>query len=330
MRSSLNCLVLIAIGWCASILLADEQPTLTAEAEKLFAQFDKDNDGLVRGEEVPENRRPLFYRLIRFGDKDNSGALTKDEFTKAYAEQKPRRAEGEADDASDQRPRIPDFGQLFKRLDVNSDGKIEESEIPAGRRELIDRLGKKADKNGDGAIDREEFDATVAKLRQQSTNGPKPEQLFKKLDADKDGKLTLEEVPQDRRGLFKRISAQADKDGDKALSEEEFVAGIKAARAAIGEQIPGLDGLPVDPEKMAARLMRLDKNGDGKISRDEFDRPGDRRFEQLDTNHDGAVDAEEIKAQADSVAKKLDEFEKNKKGTESKPESKPQKSASNK
>jgi Ca2+-binding EF-hand superfamily protein len=296
MRVLLALSVMVSVGSSTALLRADEDAETQQQAEKLFKQFDKDGDGLVRGEEVAENRRSLFYRLIRFGDKDDSGALTQDEFVKAFAEQKPRPTD-EAD--SPRQRRRPDPEQLFKQLDANHDGKIEPGEIPASRRELADRVGKKADKNSDGAVDRDEFIAALAELRARNT--PRPEQLFKTLDADKDGKLTAVEVPPARRQLFERIASEADKDGDRALSEGEFVAGFSSARTAAREGSQG--GGPIDAKQISARLKRLDANSDGKLSREEFNRPGARRFAQLDTNHDGVVDAGEIEAHLASLKK---------------------------
>ena len=46
-------------------------------------------------------------------------------------------------------------------------------------------------------------------------------ELFKRADANKDGKVSLDEVPQERRERFKKLLERADKDGDHALSVEE-------------------------------------------------------------------------------------------------------------
>jgi Ca2+-binding EF-hand superfamily protein len=282
------------------------------QAEKLFKQFDKNGDGQVEGDEVPENRRPLFYRLIRFGDKDDSGSLSKEELSAAWPEQQPR--PGDPNHPDQKRLAARDGGngagggkgpgpeQLFERIDVNKDGKIVESEVPEARKQLFQRLGKKADKNGDGGIDRDELTAGLKEMRSRPQSGPRPAELFKSLDTNQDGKLTAEEVPADRRKLFERVTAAADKNGDKSLSQEEFLAGFKAVRQALGNQA---GGMPIDPGKLQERMLKLDANGDGKISRDEFDRPGAKRFQQLDKNGDGAVDAEELKAHADVLENEL-------------------------
>ncbi|MEE8451434.1 MAG: HlyD family efflux transporter periplasmic adaptor subunit [Thermoguttaceae bacterium] len=60
--------------------------------------------------------------------------------------------------------RPPDPGQMFGRLDKNSDGKLDQSEqaaVPAGMRAGLTA----ADTNKDGAIDRGELSAAMAKLR---------------------------------------------------------------------------------------------------------------------------------------------------------------------
>ena len=45
----------------------------------------------------------------------------------------------------------------------------------------------------------------------------------------------------------------------------------------------------------AQRPQRMDTNGDGKISRDEWKGPADM-FDKLDTNHDGYISRDEMRA----------------------------------
>ncbi|HBO46345.1 MAG TPA: hypothetical protein DD670_20945 [Planctomycetaceae bacterium] len=60
---------------------------------------------------------------------------------------------------------------------------------------------------------------------------------------------------------------------------------------------------PADPSEVdraaevaAERLKRLDRNADGKVSRDELPpRNADRMMQRADTNRDGMIDADEVK-----------------------------------
>lgn len=65
--------------------------------------------------------------------------------------------------------------------------------------------------------------------------GPLAAGMFKRADANKDGKVSLDEVPAERRELFKRLLDRADKDGDKALSVEE----ARRAAAAVMMRVRG-------------------------------------------------------------------------------------------
>jgi hypothetical protein len=61
---------------------------------------------------------------------------------------------------------------------------------------------------------------------------------------------------------------------------------------------PAPSTAPAPPPK---RFLKLDKDGDGRISLDEFKAVGDpvrreRRFRRLDTNHDGFLSPEEFAA----------------------------------
>ena len=51
--------------------------------------------------------------------------------------------------------------------------------------------------------------------------------LFTKLDANKDGFVTADEIDDNNKAKFERQLRNADKDGDKKLSKDEFAASLK-------------------------------------------------------------------------------------------------------
>jgi len=117
--------------------------------------------------------------------------------------------------------------QMFQKADANKDGKITLDEVPEARREGFKKLLEKADKDGDKALSGEEAKAAAKVIGQKirahmaEKVGEVGKKIFVKLDADKDGKITVDEVPEERREGFKKLLEKADKDGDKALSGEE-------------------------------------------------------------------------------------------------------------
>ena len=59
-----------------------------------------------------------------------------------------------------------------------------------------------------------------------------PASVFDQLDTNKDGVVTLEEVPEDKRRLFEKILKSGDKDKDGKLTREEFAAARLCAATA--------------------------------------------------------------------------------------------------
>lgn len=77
---------------------------------------------------------------------------------------------------------LPPIAKRFDELDANGDGKLTAEET---RKSAQDRL-RAADANQDGFIDRAEAEASL----------PRVAKAFDRLDANADGKLSVEEVQQ--------------------------------------------------------------------------------------------------------------------------------------
>lgn len=129
---------------------------------------------------------------------------------------------------------------LMKILDTDKDGTLSASEIANASKALI-----QLDKNGDGIISPEEMRPDPSAMPgglagaggNGQFNGAMMGQMFERSDANKDGKLTGDEIPERMRDRLNMI----DKDGDGAITKAEFVAMVSRMEDAGGKR-PGKDG----------------------------------------------------------------------------------------
>jgi Ca2+-binding EF-hand superfamily protein len=224
-------------------------------------------------------------RFVENHDKDGDGAVSREEL---------------ASTAADER---------FARLDADGDGRVTEEEFRgalAGR--VLGHMAFRADADRDGALTRAEWSAFLAELdedgdgtlelrhhrhRGPAAEGDETQRVFPG-DADGDGAFETDEAE----ALFARFDAN----GDGVVSEEELPSGPGPGRH--GRFHHGPRGRHGDP---AAFLGRLDTDGDGSVSRAEWDAHVEGRgearaerhgemFERLDADSDGALSREEIES----------------------------------
>jgi Ca2+-binding EF-hand superfamily protein len=334
MRNSLMSLFAAATVWSA-------WPILAQDAD-LFRKLDANQDGSVALSEVPTEHRARFEQLLKIAGKDQADDSVRKLSLPLF--QAALRAAQKAEQSAVPREARPaeEAGAIFARLDVNQDGFVTAGEVSEQQKALFERLLRTDDTNGDKQLSREEFQSGLTpdgNARQPLAGGPPgrpgggpppvaPRQMFERLDANQDGKLTREELPERMREGFARLDAS----GDGTLSLDELARGIAAGmpqppgfarrpdvlppgargdalRPALAAIDANRDG-ELSKEEIAGAakaLLSLDRNGDGQLTRDELAAPGPgvpgrpgglggalrERLRQADENRDGKLSKEE-------------------------------------
>jgi len=112
-------------------------------AGKLFEKFDKNKDGSLTSDEVPEKA----WARISKADADGDGAVTKAELREAFKKHRGKKGKR--------------GGKLFEKFDKNGDGALTSDEVPEKAWTKI----SKADADGDGAVTKAELREACKKRR---------------------------------------------------------------------------------------------------------------------------------------------------------------------
>lgn len=183
-----------------------------------------------------------------------------------------------------QRGLATELAGVLRQLDGDQDGKLSKAEL--GNDELFAKL----DKDEDGLLTVQEMmadrEGVVAASKAKAKTVYTEE--FKILDADDSGKLSKEELGE----KFSALLKDGDTDKDEHLNLDEFVAAReKAAASAQTDRAPGQRERGAGMDEM---FKQYDKDGDGKLSKEELPERIQARFDDLDKDKDGFVSKEEL------------------------------------
>lgn len=282
------------------------QPQRGERPERMMpaqAALDANSDGIISADEIAKS--PAALRKL---DKNGDGNLTEDELRPNFDRE---RREGSAGNPNEE------LVNTLMSFDENKDGKLSKTEVP----ERMQGIFARADANHDGLLTREELTQSAAAQSTANNNTGREEReergergegrggrggfggrggpggpggmmrmmpLLAALDANSDSTITGDEINNAPAAL-----KTLDKNNDGQLTEDE----IRPAFGPGGRG--GRGGFGGSPEEMVKRMMEFDKNGDGKLSKDELPERMQELMERADTNQDGFLTQDELKQMAE-------------------------------
>ena len=302
-------------------------PAVATESEQLFDQLDQNHDGRLVEDEIDHQHRRLFQRLLRTADSDRDGRLSNVEFQAGLKPQLP--AKPLVKKQSSELPGANALLLLLAKMDGNSNGQIEEGEVPEQFRDIFQRIEDRLGGEPDGVLDRRELTQAAPRLshialrfaermdldvevelallsekqwssvQNMLSTQPRGEVLadpkrarefFRQLDANGDGQISSAEVPDQIAERFEQLLERADRNNDGQISEPELMAVSRQLQARAAERLS-----PAELRAGINRLLKqLDRNGDRRISRQEAPRRMAGRFDRIDRDGNGSLDRDEL------------------------------------
>ncbi len=234
------------------------------QVAELFRKMDKNGDGKITPDEVSDEQGRYFDRLVRIGDKDDNGELTKDEFEAALKRSDAPVQGGGLDRGGPGAGGRPMFEpkMMLERLDKNKDGKLTKDELPEeGPGQMLRRM---LERTGKDSLNLEDLERARAMFGNGARPGGAfdPAEMIKRLDKNNDGKLSKDELPEPLRD---RLSKVFEKLGKDELTGDEF----RKAMTELGPMPVGPGSGAEGRQNLEEMFKRFDKNNDGKVTLEE-------------------------------------------------------------
>jgi Ca2+-binding EF-hand superfamily protein len=240
----------------------------------LFDRLDADKNGRITSDEVAQDSRRLFERLLRRGDADGDQTLSREEFIASLVSTRPEKTieakqpatfpqadavrwllltmdtDGdswiEADEVPDDLR--PVFETMLERIDANKNGTLERMELSRGGPPLAQIAGRFTQREGiDVAAELKKLERKLGKAASrfdlqrvplQDLGDPeKAREIFAQLDGNRNGHVESEEVPEPFRRPLQRLLRAGDSDADGRLSRREFLAAAKRVAERQARQV---------------------------------------------------------------------------------------------
>lgn len=310
-------------------------PGASERASQTFSTLDADNDGQLDEAEIPSKLQALFARLVRTSDDNGDGRISPDEYAAGtHSERPPKQPvvkQGSRTLGADA------LVVILSQLDADGDRVIEADESPPRYRLVTQQLLQRGDQDKDGRLTGGEIARSSGRLggiavqaarrmgldvqaelerlprgvraQWEQLNGanrgaeltdPKrAQQMFQRLDANGDGHIEEDEVPEAAIGRFDQMSRLADANDDGRISRDEFMAGTRRL-AQMQKDRPSAAKLR---RTVTDLLERFDVDDDGKISRSEALGQLAKRFDQADADQSGQLEEQELSRIAERFAR---------------------------
>ena len=191
----------VAVLFAAGSAVADDKTKTNQgnrnSVQSVINQLDKNNDGALSRDELPADMRSEFADL----DKNNDGKLSGNELRSHVEQLRQHIVPVEVISIWTIEAMNPvtlaelqEAYDSLRQLDSDHNGKISADEVKAGRENAvshrIDSIFKRCDANKDGKLQKDECPQFMS-------------QCFDRFDSDKDGALTKDEL---RNGIMKEIN----------------------------------------------------------------------------------------------------------------------------
>jgi Ca2+-binding EF-hand superfamily protein len=196
-------------------------------------------------------------------------------------------AQSAAPAASDTHPTF--FQHMLKKLDTDGDGKISLAEFQAGASARF----KAADTQNAGAVSAAQL---ASSPQAQKHNLRAATMLVHHLDTASKGYVTEDDFVAEAQKRF----AKLDKQGTGSLTAVQLSSshlGRMQALGAVGTESASASASPRAAARQQfaqAAFAKLDSNGDGVVTQDEFVSAAKAKFQALDTQGTGKVTAQQI------------------------------------